>query len=86
MRRKKIIVLALTCAIFLGMLTGCSQGKEVRKSSEYGDREQSAEDADWTRVETDTVDLQNERLHLSMDAATGHFVLQDSSWERESRP
>ena len=79
MRRKKIIVLALTCAIFLGMLTGCSQGKEVRKSSEYGEREQSAEDADWKKAETDTVDLQNGRLRFSLDAATGHFVLQDSS-------
>lgn len=80
MRRKKNIVLALTCAIFLGTLTtGCSQQKEVRKSSEYGEREQSTEDMDWKMVETGMVDLQSGRLHLSMDAATGHFVLRDSS-------
>ena len=77
-RRKKISILLLICAIFLGMLTGCGQGKEVKQSGDYGEREQSTTDTDWTTAEADTVVLQNERLRLSMDTTTGHFVLEDN--------
>ncbi len=77
MQRKKRIILALTCAVFLGILAGCGQKKEVRTSSSYGEQERSAEDAGWTRAETDTVLLENGRMRLEMDAATGHFTLED---------
>ena len=77
MQRKKRIILALIGAVFLGILAGCGLGTEVRKSSSYGEPERSAEDEGWTRAGTDTVLLENDRMRLEMDAATGHFTLED---------
>lgn len=80
-RKNRLYVLCAFC-ICLGILTGCGDKKEM-SSNQYIEKTASAKDADWTKVESGEVVLENEKIRFSLDSETTHFVVEEKESQNQ---
>lgn len=76
-----IIGIALVVAIIIALVVVISDfgtNNQAVSSDQYGKVQSSPDDSSWKEITSDQVNINNNHIQLTLNSATGHFIVRDT--------